>query len=441
MPFRAVRRPFLWLCGAFLAGWSLHYLARRFLAVGWDTPLEGFPVSVMAPNLALSGLPALAGYLLLAWWAVARADGLGGLRLWLVSCGLLLLGNLGQGGFAAGFLDPLFADGMQYGADAARIDDWWVWLADFNVAQPNLGEHARYHPPFAVLLIHLLVEVFGPGGAALALTFTASLVPPLLLSALRVWCDEAGARRVALALALLPAFGIYGAVSLDAAILLPATLILWGIARWPGGGWSVGGWSASAGAAMLAGLLAMSLLTFLSLLPLAAAGLWALARRDFRLLAALAVATLATAGAFALLWPLAGYDHWQAFRTAEALHNPEGWWGLSRPGLYLASRLECVMENLLFFSFPLAALWLAARPWRAWREPAALAALAMLAVYALFLLSGGAHTGETARTLLFLYPWVLGGLCAIGRGRQVEILLMAAAAQTAAMQFGGDYFW
>ena len=224
------------------------------------------------------------------------------------------------------------------------------------------------------------------------------------------------------------------ASAIVSAILLPATLLLWALARWPVG-------RRSAGAAAFVGLLAMSLLTFLSLLPLAAAGLWALARRDLRLLAALAAAALATAGALALLSPLAGYDHWQAFRTAEALHNPEGWWGLSRPGLYLASRAECLLENLLFLSFPLAAAWLAASPWRSWREPGPLAALAMLTVYALFLLSGGAHTGETARTLLFLYPWVLAGFAASVRGGPASTLLLATAIQTAAMQFLGNYFW
>ncbi len=431
-----LHRPLLGLGGLFLLLWSLHYLARRFLASHWDTPLEGFPVSVLAPNLSLAGLPAVAAFCLLAWWAAERAERLGGSGLWLVALALLLLGNLGQGGFAAGFLDPLLAGDLQYAADAAAIADWRAWLAGFNESQPTLGVHARFHPPFAVLALGLLLDLFNPAGAALAVTLLASLTPPLSRAILRRLTAPAAAAQSALLLALLPAFNIYGAVSLDAVVLLSATLFLWGLVAWP----SEGG-SAAAFAALVAGLLVCSLLTFLSTLPLAAGVLFALATRRLRLLAALVAATLLVVLVLAALVPLAGYDHWQAFRTAEALHNPAGWWFLSQPDLYLATRVECLLESLLFLSFPLAAALLVARPWRRWRQPGPAALLAMLAVYGLFLFAGGAHTGETARTLLFLYPWLLLALANRDADPPGRGLLALVALQTAAMQFVGGYLW
>jgi len=440
VPGRALAR----VAGGFLALWTLHYLPRRFLELGWNTPLESFPVSVFRVNLAPTGLPWLALFLLVAWWAAGRVERLGPGGLWAAGLLLLLLGNMGEGSFQAGFLDPLLGgDNEQYARDAATIADWRGWLADFNRLQPTLHLHAQFHPPFPVLLIHALLAGFGPTGAALAMTLLSSLTVPLGYALFRQVAAPGPAARLTLLLALLPAFNVYGAVSLEGVITLAMTLFLWGLLRLlRPADWRV---RTVAVGAMTLGLLAANLLTFLAVFAVAAGGLAALAallrRRDYVPLLGGAVATAIAAAALGLLGPLAGYDHLAAFRLAERLHNPDGWWLLDFPSLYLASRLECVLETLLFLSLHGSAFLLfVARPWRRPQEPAATLGLAAAAAYGLMLLAGTMHTGESARSLLFIYPWLLLPLAAFA-ARIDRAMLGWIALQTALMQFVGDFFW
>jgi hypothetical protein len=409
-----------------------------------------FPVSIVrVPELHGAGLPWAALFGLLLAGAVSRRTTLSPLQLWGAGTLLLLFGNLAQGGWDAGFLRPFYdprggpPPGVQYYHDALRIADLRAWLAGFNEAQSGLLNHSRTHPPFAVLIHRWLLDASGERLGVLAGVFVlvSSLAVPLVWDlARRLGVARGRASELALLFAVLPAFNVYGAVSLDGLVLTSSTLALWG--------WVAAGrgspWLGAAGFAL--GFVATQLLSFAGLFLVAALGLLALhglwTERRAHGLALLALGLLAFAGVCAALQTQWGYDHLAAFRTASRLENPAGFRALSEPWNYAMTRVEGVAEIALFFSLPaLAVLLLRIRARRPdAREPADRLLRAGCAALAAMLLAGAWWTGETARTCLFLYPYLVLGLRA-APAAGFGALILATGAQTVLMQSFASFFW
>jgi hypothetical protein len=411
-----------------------------------------FPVSVVrAPEIHWTGLPWLALFLTVAWLAVRRRHALGVGRAWAIGTLLLVLGNLGQGGLEAGFALP-FTDprggpppGIQYYHEALGVSDATAWLGGFNASQEQLSDHARTHPPFAVLIHRGLLVATGESVLALALVFVllASLALPLAAAvARRAGCPPQRAAELALLLAVLPAFNVYAAVSLDGVVLTTSALALWGLLL------ARAGRPAAGAAIFTAGLLTTQALTFGGAWLAAAAGLLGLVdlwrERRPAALVALAVALLALTACAGLLHAAFGYDHWTAFLTASRLENPHGFRGLVQPLQYLMTRIEGVAEIALFLSVP--ALGVLASTTH--RGPLALdlrgdpgrVILAGVGALAAMMLAGAWCTGETARACLFISPVLLLAFSAVPKER-FGPLLLAVAIQTALMQGFANFFW
>ena len=142
---------------------------------------------------------------------------------------IVLSGNLMQGGVHQAFVAPFLESGIQYYHDAIKIRDSWEWLRNFNTAQAGLLMHTRTHPPFGVLLHHIVLRA---GGGSVGLLSSVFVILSLLsIPLLYAVCREIGVTRpraaaIAGLLAVVPAFNIYSAVCLDGVAAMTASIAL-----------------------------------------------------------------------------------------------------------------------------------------------------------------------------------------------------------------------
>lgn len=363
------------------------------------------------------------------------------LTLWLAGLFLIISGNLMQGDYQKAFLNPFTASKVQYYHDAVKIKDAAGWLQQFNTNQPQLLVHSRTHPPFAVLLHYWVMKAFGVYGLPIVFVLISSLT---LLWVFRILeelnIERENACLLSLLFALTPAFNIYSAASLDAVIASFMTLGLWGLIRLLKNGPEVFG-----AAALFLGLLTSNLLSFGAFFLIAVSGLFVvLCLFVQRRIGPAVVLFLCLAGTVFFLAGIKigwGYDHLEAFFTASRLENPAGFSLLAAPVQYFATRLENIAEILLFLSLPCAALLLFPRklvpPMR--KDVIVLVFMGIGILFVIFF-TGAYRTGETARTCLFIYPYLFLFLGRVSR-ENLEKVILIAAVQTGLMQLLGSYFW
>ncbi|MCB1042316.1 MAG: hypothetical protein KDC35_05240 [Acidobacteria bacterium] len=426
-----------WLTAAWLVVAFCNMVVRNS---GIETHLPYyFPISVfIGPEFHGTGIPYLVGFLALAVWSLDRVGRWRPTTVLLVGLLLIVLGNLGQGSWREGFIDPFVETTIQYYHDAVDIRDGREWLKSFNQHQVSLQTHGRTHPPFAVLVHywHLGVSSNLYVFSLLFLVWSASAFVWFwwLLKCLGVARERC--HQLTLLFCLVPAVNIYVGISLDGVILSFMTMYLAGLAGVINGrhlGWSTL-W-------MVVGCIGANLLTFLGLFLIAVTGIVVAIQvwrsHDSRL----GMPFLWVLGSMFLVLALLdvrfGYNHLEAFLTASAIENPRGLLLIHEPWVYLASRFEGLFEMGLFLSFALLASWKqASTP----NTPARSLIIAGTGAFALFLLAGVYRTGETARAALFIYPYLL-----LRWTETDETHLKAAALlcglQTACMQLLGNYFW
>lgn len=432
-----------------LAAWIVLAIFNFALIVAGLNPgtPRKFPISVLdGPTIHLSGLPFAALFLLLLFFGLGQGSRLNVFQVWILGLALIVLGNLAQGGLDAAFYKPFYESGIQYYHDAIEITDWQGWLREFNVNQPGLLEHAKTHPPAAVLLHYLLLSVADGRLFLLAGSFTliSSLVIPLVWWILRtVGLSVRQCSLLALLFSVIPAVNIYSAVSLDGVIATLSTVFLLGMVTIIRRGISVSGV-----VAVLTGALLTNMLSFSGLFLYGTGLLLALREiilhKRYGLLVVLLISLLLGLGVYILMLQLSGYDHVDAFLTASRIENPNGFRAFHVPVEYVMTRVEGVAEIALFLSIPVLAILL--------HQPERKASLysvirsydpiliAGLAVLLLILLAGAYRTGETARACLFIYPYLVLGL----RNAQepmLRSLISAAGLQTIVMQVFGGFFW
>jgi hypothetical protein len=414
----------------------------------FDTPLW-FPFP-QSPGLDfhVAGLPYAAAFMVVLVWAASRREmHLGVLQAWIVGLALILLGNLIQGNADLAFRQPLISGHFQYYDNALKIRSWVEWLAHFNTEQRGLTLHSQTHPPFTVLFEYASLQIMGsrPLQMAAVVVFLASLSVPLVGAIAREADVKRGvADRLAVLFAVIPAINIYTAVSLDGIMLTAGAMFLLGLLmlmrreRFPAGGFAL----------FAGGILLMNLLTFAGVFVLAVAGVIslveALTRRGWRVLISTATAVVFLGIVLLCLLVFAHYNHVEAFLTASHIENPQGFRALSDPVNYLLTRLECVGELAFFLSVGCLA-WFFRRGGRdrivRARDSAGVSvAFIGLGILGLMYLAGFNRVGETARTSMFIYPFIVL-LLAQAEGEQVRDLTILAGIQTMLMQLLSSYFW
>ena len=429
---------FLFLIGLILV--ALNYLLPRLFSLYLGTS-PSFPISIFSLHsgfLSWYFLIPFVGLALLAWRLRSRG---GMFFLWM--CGLLLLifGNLMQGGYEEGFIRPFNRGNVQYYHDAVEIEDGTDWFKKFNAIQPDLRLHSKTHPPFAVLIHYWVMKVFGLDGLPIFFVLLTSLTVPLVYRIfLELGSQRENAFCLSLLFAVLPAFNIFGAVCLDGVICTFMTLGLLGIVRMWKRGLEL--W----GIVFLAlGLVVSNLISFGAVFLIGVTGIFIVKALFFDHRISMSIGPILCIGllGFILLGLKIGfsYDHLQAFSTASRLENPAGFYLFAQPIQYAATRIEGIVELVLFFSLACAALFIFPRRFKiGLNKEATFLALTGISVLAAMLLTGAYRTGETARVCLFIYPYLMLFFVE-GPWENLSKIIFLALTQTALMQLIGNYFW
>lgn len=147
------------------------------------------------------------------------------------------------------------------------------------------------------------------------------------------------------------------------------------------------------------------------------------------------------------LYFLFGYNALQAFHIASAHENPEGFILFVNPVNYFFTRLENIMELLVFFGpfLLLLFVWGVKRSWTGLSKLFTLSALGMGTLTVMFV-TGAFRTGETARASIFIFPYLLFPVAlyleSVKLNREQRLLLIGFVfMQTIVMQIVGNYFY
>lgn len=414
-----------------------------------DIP-KWFPISVFyGPSFHLSGLPYLVIMVLGLVFLVWKFEDIKEFYFIAGCCLLIVLGNLGQGGFDKAFLDPFIASDAQYYYNAVRVDNWMEWLKTFNENQISLSIHSMTHPPFAVLIhnVFLAIPIAGHRLAVLALSFSIISLSSLFIFSviLKLYQLDVQKRKLIILLfAVLPAMNIYSIVCLDGVILATSTLFLLGLAliihkpeqQFIGY------------LAMVLGFILTNLLTYGGLFLLGLGILMAMAEYSNRK-TTIVKGNLLCLVLFCIVLVFLKfnfqYDHVQGFVTASKIENPNGFRLFSDPLNYLLTRFEGVSEIALFLSFSVLAFFIRDRLLRIPKgelvvKNANLMTFIGTVVLAMMFFVGTFRTGETARTCLFIYPYLLLALIHYDIDTLKKMILLAGT-QTALMQLFVSYYW
>lgn len=340
---------------------------------------------------------------------------------------------------------PIADHGQQYYHQAIRITDPADFLRSFNQLQKTWDEpqpafeswHVYTHPPGAVLIFYWLAKLLKHPGliavfiAIVSLATSAFFLRKLLLRDV----DESTTRYVTFLWVLLPAVEIYSLATLDALVasLLTGTLYffthtdirrLWGA---------------------VACLTSAFLLTFgtVVLVPVLAGYEW-IRQRSVKRSALLGVGVV---GIHVVIYALFGYNPAQALLEASAQENREGFMLFAEPANYFFTRLADVGEILFFFGPFLLVLFVRGfRTGNARTSDLFLFPLLAGGSLVAFFLTGALKSGETARVVAFIYPYLLFPVAAYlysFKPTAAEKIQLASLvfAQTVAMQLLGHYFW
>ena len=424
----------------FGAAWLLFMLLLAILrvsATAYDVlygPIDfppHWPISIYDPRPLSPGVVG-AGCLLLA---VAYAATRGRLQtrhrtFWLAGavCVAFVAGNLLYG-WHGGVVEPTSGSRM-YLADARSIASASGFLSTFVERQSQLRIHGRTHPPGAELLFYVLAKLFrSPGTIGIVLGVGSILATSLCLYAiLRARVGRQRAIFGACCFASIPAVQIYFITTLDAVICACMVASLCCFLH-----------RSMAVRVVGAGLcVAVSMaLTFATLFLFCVLPLFdAIVRRSVR-------ASIGCLGVAALLYVAlaitTGFNWLNSLLVAVRLENPHGFGLLSDPGSYAFTRVECVAELALFAGPTLLILW-----WRSLMGPGSTSEFRLLSMIALGVLlamlgAGAFKTGETARSCLFVYPFVVLPLAS--RGDVPASLIFVLLGQSLVMQVVGDYYW
>jgi hypothetical protein len=432
-----------------LAAWAaLGLISNLMIEAGLNpgTP-RYFPISEFyGPTIHVSGLPYAALFHIVFFLAIKHVSRFQLVQVWLLGFILIVLGNLTQGNIDAAFYEPFYGHGGQYYHDAIQITDWRQWLRDFNANQMQLQNHSQTHPPFAVLLQYLLLEIgnrhlFVLAGGFILLSSLSIILVWQILRELELPAPRSS--QLALLFTVIPAFNIYSAVSLEGVVAALSTLFLLGVIKIVRQGMNRLGMFLFA-----AGLLLANLLTFIASFLPALACLIGLRELFFKRKAGVLIALVATLLLGMLAYTIMllgfGYDHLEAFLAAARHDNPEGFRALHAPLDYAMTRIEGVAEIALFLSLgALAVLFhrdhLKLRIDDFQDEITSIFLAGAISLLLMFL-AGTFRTGETARICLFIYPYIMLVLRKLDDSTLRAVTIFAGL-QTIIMQTFAGYFW
>jgi hypothetical protein len=431
---------------AFVAGVLIINVIVRVLyahVVKFDFP-PFWPLGMVVPRLPALHQIVIACASVILFYGIVRLLRRVSYRLWIAIAAavvLVLSSNLIQG-WRDGFITPIAGGGetgIQCWHDAVRIEHPLDFVRRYVESQPGLLVHASTHPPGAVLAIYALHRLLG-NPAAISLAIACIAVISTMLFLYGILAGEFGAGRLPRYLIflfmLVPSVQIYYVACIDALIasaLLGAAFFF------------LRKRTATAIAGMVVCTFIASFMTFgfLFIIPVLVVTELVVDRRLVRS----GVTILLVAALYLVVDRVLGFNYLASFRTAAAIENPRGFMLFADPASYVFTRLEGMLEIIVFLGPFLAILALRGIPLlRAAGTRLSTIAIAAPATLVAMLLTGAFRTGETARCCIFIYPYLLIPAAWYIRRmeltRREELVLCAVVfAQTVGMQLFGRYFW
>jgi hypothetical protein len=325
----------------------------------------------------------------------------------------------------------------EYYNDALRIEDPSQFLANFENIQPDLYTHSRTHPPGAVLFFYYMDKFLNhPSYITITIAVFATIFSGIFLNKLlRLKFDRQFSGFITFLFLLIPSVQIYYAASLDAVI---ATFLLGALSFFVVDK-SVGSSVIVATFVLLASFLSFG---FIFIVPVILGyEFWRYKSfaRSWRIIGILIIFYL-------LVYQFTGFSYSQSFFLAAALENPEGFRLIADPFNYFATRLEDIAEIVFFFGpFLSIFAWLGIKKFQRQDKLLTISVLGLGTLILIFL-SGAYRTGETARSAIFIYPYLMlpaaSYLETITLSKKLTYTVASLVfAQTMIMQFVADFFW
>ncbi|MFX1561411.1 MAG: hypothetical protein ACFFBL_12545, partial [Promethearchaeota archaeon] len=345
--------------------------------------------------------------------------------------------------------------------DVLNIDSFVNFIGSFEALQPTLSLHAQTQPPGAVLAIYFLYLILGdPSLIAIGLSIIAGIGSAFFLRGIvkRLFDDDSARYAVFLYL-ILPAVQVYYLANIYA---LVATLVL-GVLYFylhPNRRISAVGTIVSLFLLTFITFLSAFMVLFLFIYEILNANSETKASDTVQKLGAIIqhikypiFLSLCVGAVYGILLVTLGFNYINAFFYASYLENPTGFMLLANPVQYISTRLQNVLDIVIFFGPVLSVL--AYRGLGLLREDAIESldssrkynlVLAALIALSLLFLAGAPKKGETARICMFFLPFLLIPVITYIRKTRMTtrdkiILLLLVFGQAVLLQLIGLWLW
>ncbi|TXT54659.1 MAG: conserved membrane protein of unknown function [Candidatus Thorarchaeota archaeon] len=344
--------------------------------------------------------------------------------------------------------------------DAMLIENPIYFIRNYVSNQGSLTTHAQTQPPFAVLTIYLFCIFFqDPGVIAITLAAVTSIFSSLFLYGVyRRYFDTKTSEYAVLLFLVLPAVQIYYLANIYAFVALWATALLYFylhekiIIR-------IIGSTLAFFFGSFTSFLFVYMALFLFLFEIIR--YWK-SREDADIIrhfvsfskniSCLIVIGILVGIIYLTLWIYLDFNYLDSFLHATNAENPNGFMLFDNPLNYFVTRIQNVMDILVFYGPILTALSLFGYQLLKQNQDnelsAELLSLLLASVFAILLLfmTGAPKKGETARICMFILPVVLMPVIYYLKEKKIcrrdwIILLMLVFVQAAIMQLIGIWVW
>ena len=402
-----------------------------------------YPFSVIYPNAFLiSGFLFAFLFLIIGFYALKNIQNFNLVYLFVFCFLLILIGNLAQGNIDIAFMQPFYLKGRQYYSDAIQIQNWQIWLRDFNNNLDSFQLHTKTHPPFATLLHYFILKMFNGNILCLGVVFfliSFSGIPVFYKCLKLLDFPKENAKKITLLFCIIPSVNIYSLVSIDGIILALTIFFLYGLLL------IITNKSLHILGVLIAviSFILINCLSFSGLFILAFLGILSLIylfKKDFRLVWLGIIVCISSILFFYILYNFSGYNHLETFQKASHSENPHGFMFLVEPKVYFFTRLEDIGEILVFLSFALVAVLFSRKYINCKELPQKNIFYSAISALMIMLLTGAYGTGETARACLFIVPFIVILFQHIEK-KTFEILFVLCLLQCFGMQMIGNFYW
>jgi hypothetical protein len=438
---------------------TAHFVLRQ-LRLRLDFDMDNFwPISIFLPKLPVwqDIFVLLAIIILFVFFLRTWQQKKSFFFYFILAIILMLSTNLFQG-FEDGFVRPITgrvkSDAI-YLNDAVKISSYSNFLAKYTTIQPKLGDHGRVHPPGAISVFYFLAKLDNPILISLFLILSGSLSSLIIFSILKQNFSLQISKFSAILFLLIPAVQIYFVSSLDALICTLFLACFWAWQK--NNDWKWFGLSF-----LFLWLSSFITFAFLILIPVLLIDDWL---RNKNIIKSILLFSLLTMS----YWLTANFIHFnylKCFWVAKSFEGSKGFYLFASPLSYFFTRIENIIEILLFLGPYLTFILINKLPVIASKfilskvegkqsptkmvltvqklNPMVTSSFIALLSLFLFFLTGAYYTGETARAAIYIYPFIFILLAYFFEKAKIsqkdqKLMFVLVFAQSLIMQLFGWY--